>query len=105
MGRPDASAKRSLVEALSFGYAGVWDPSRISHTSMIDSLSYDLRQNPSWSVPRRSDSWVLALWAFAGYRNQRQIQVTHLGQHAVQRSLIYDLSREHGLSILQVGDL
>lgn len=59
----------------------------------------------AWSVRRRSDIWVLALWTYAGYHNQRQIQVAHLGEHAVQRRLIYDVSREHGLSVLQVGDL
>jgi hypothetical protein len=90
---------------VSFGYAGVWDPSRFAHTSMIDSPSCNLRQNPTWSVLWRSSSWGLALWAFAGYRNQRQIQVTHLGQHAVQRRLVYNVSREHGLSVLQVSDL
>jgi hypothetical protein len=62
-------------------------------------------RGPIWSVPCRSDSWVLALWVYSGYRNQRQIKVTHLIQDAMQCSLIHDLSREHGLSVLEVGYL
>jgi hypothetical protein len=46
-GRAYASAKRSLVKALSFGYVDAWDLSRIAHTSTIDSPSCNLCQNPT----------------------------------------------------------